>query len=337
MTYENFVSQALDAGGSIHPIIIPAELTNGTGIFNPSIHSVRGKIFCVVRHCQVTIWHSEKNILEHEWGPLVYLHPEDDHTLTTTNYFVEFDPDTLDMKSCSAIDFSKLNTPPRWNFIGLEDCRLIRWNEKTYICGVRRDTEETGIGRMELCEIQSDFDTKTMHEVSRFRMPAPKGDSSYCEKNWMPIEDMPYCFVKWCSETDVVRADPVKKTTEQIVYKDNRHIGFKRDPRGGTQVLPWGTNGGHFCITHEVDLYKSDAGRKDGKYTHRFIFWDKDWNIISMSKDDFTFMNGKIEFAAGMTKHGTDYLISFGYRDNAAFVLRCPQSVIEKVFTDGFV
>ena len=87
-TFPNFVAEALKAGGSIHPLLIAPEFTGGTGTFNPSIYSTRGKIFCVVRHCQVTIWHSEKNLLEHEWGPLVYLHPEDDHTLTTTNYFL---------------------------------------------------------------------------------------------------------------------------------------------------------------------------------------------------------------------------------------------------------
>ena len=36
---------ALDAGGKIQPLIIPSELTNGTGLFNPSIYNDNGKLF----------------------------------------------------------------------------------------------------------------------------------------------------------------------------------------------------------------------------------------------------------------------------------------------------
>ena len=33
----NFVKLALENGGTIKPLIIPSELTNGTGLCNPSI------------------------------------------------------------------------------------------------------------------------------------------------------------------------------------------------------------------------------------------------------------------------------------------------------------
>ena len=36
------------------------------------------------------------------------------------------------------------------DFIGLEDGRLLKWNDKYYLTGVRRDTTTNGQGRMEL-------------------------------------------------------------------------------------------------------------------------------------------------------------------------------------------
>ncbi len=37
---------------------------------------------------------------------------------------------------------SELDVPPVWTFIGLEDGRLVKWDEKYYLIGVRRDTKD---------------------------------------------------------------------------------------------------------------------------------------------------------------------------------------------------
>jgi hypothetical protein len=183
---------------------------------------------------------------------------------------------------------------------------------------------------MELSEIRISDDS--VEEISRYRIPLVNGAFSYCEKNWMPIVDNPYHFVKWCVETEVVKADVSNKQTLPVALTRNRHMKFPRDLRGSSHVLPW-KNGGHFCITHEVDLYQSAAGRKNGKYRHRFIFWDSEWNIIKASKE-FSFMGAEIEFCAGMTKKDDNYLISFGFQDNCAFVLSCPEHIIEDIFNN---
>ena len=318
----NFVKQVIESGGSIHPIIIPAELTKGTGTFNPSIYNDNGQLFVNVRHCQVTIYHSEKGIFEHPWGPLVYLHPENDVTLTTTNYFCHLDSD-LNVTRINAIDFSKFDESPKWEFIGLEDCRVFRWKGKLYLCGVRRDTTTNGVGRMELSEIEIYGDS--VKEVSRFRIPAPGKDDSYCEKNWMPILDEPFTFVKWSNPTEIASVDLTHKTCSS--YVSNQTLPLECDLRGGSQVLKW--KDGYIAIVHETYLYKSEAGRKNGMYRHRFIYWDKDWNLRKMSKK-FSFGESNIEFAAGMCYHNDDMLISFGIQDNAAYILRCPLNIIEE-------
>jgi predicted GH43/DUF377 family glycosyl hydrolase len=322
----NFVKKAVDAGGSIYPLIIPSELTNGTGLFNPSVLVLNEKIIVNIRHCQYTLYHAELNKHEHQYGPLVYLNPENDITLTTTNYISELH-ENLNMTYFSKVDTSKLDVPPLWEFVGLEDGRLVYWNDKFYLCGVRRDTTTNGQGRMELSELE--FSDNEVKEISRFRIPAPGNDSSYCEKNWMPVLDQPFTFVKWTNPTEVVYADVKNKTCTTT------HIGKaiirEKDLRGGSQVIPF--EEGYLALNHETTLYTSEAGRKDATYRHRFTYWDKNWNILKISKE-FAFMNCKIEFACGMAEYKDDILITFGVQDNSSFILKTPKQIIEEVFND---
>ena len=57
----HFAKIALDNGGSIHPLIIPASITNGTGLMNPSVYNDNGKIIVNLRHVNYTFYHSEKD------------------------------------------------------------------------------------------------------------------------------------------------------------------------------------------------------------------------------------------------------------------------------------
>ena len=66
---------------------------------------------------------------------------------------------------------------------------------------------------------------------------------------------------------------------------------------------------------------------------HQFTYWDKDWNVIKRSKI-FDFMDAKIEFSCGMSQYGDDYLITFGFQDNAAYVLKVPGNVLEDFIND---
>ena len=318
----NFVRQVLDAGGDIAPLIIPAEKTNGTGIFNPSIYNDNGNLILNFRHCQVTIYHSEKGIFEHQWGPLAYMNPENDITLTTTNYFCTIN-DKLLVDTFYKIDTSKLDVKPIWEFIGLEDGRLFRWDGKLYICGVRRDTTTNGQGRMEMSELEV---TETgVTEVSRFRIPAPGANDSYCEKNWMPILDQPFHFIKWSNPTEIVKVDPDNKTCETVFMGEYTPKPF--DYRGGSQLIKIKDH--YVAITHTVNLFKSEQGKKDCTYRNCFIVWDKDWNVVKYG-EPFSFMNAEIEFCTGMCEYNGDILLPFGVQDNAAYLLKIPMKFFEE-------
>jgi hypothetical protein len=325
----NFVKYALEKGGSIHPLIIPSSDLKGPGLTNPSIYNDNGKIFVNIRNINYTLYHSEKKKYQHHWGPLVYIHPENDIKLRTNNIFCEMNDD-MSIKSYHRIDTSMFPDKELWEFVGLEDARIVRWDGKLYICGVRRDLDLIGTGRMELSEIEITDDG--VKEIAQYRIPTPRSDEGYCEKNWMPILDMPFHFVKWTNGTEIVRYDIETNTTEQVLVTDWKDLGCI-DLRGGSQILSLGDK--YFCLCHETFLHRSEQDRKDGTYRHRFVMWDKDWSNIRVSKQ-FSFMEAEIEFAVGMCEYGEDFLITFGFQDNAAYLLRVSQEFVKDfIFEDS--
>jgi len=315
-----FVNMALDNGGKIEPLILPAEESKGLGLCNPSVYIHNNKILLNLRQLNYVLFHAEMNRHEHIWGPLCYLNPENDIKLRTTNYLCYLD-DNLLMTKYIKVDTTGFDREPLWEFIGLEDARLFVWDEKMFLCGVRRDTTTHGEGRMELSEIVIKDDSVT--EISRTRMPAPGKNDSYCEKNWMPILDQPYHWIKWSNPTEVVKFDPVSKTT--VTTKLGQYYPLERDLRGASQVIPF--LDGYLTLTHETYLHRSERDLKNATYRHRFIFWDKNFNVVKFSKE-FSFMGAKIEFCCGMAEYNGNILITFGYQDNAAFIMQAPTNFI---------
>ena len=312
---------ALTDGGCIYPLIIPSQLTNGTGLMNPSILEHNNKIIVNLRHVNYTFYHSESKLFQHQYGPLTYVHPENDIHLRTFNYYLELNS-SFEIVRYSLIDTSLFDTyEPLWEFIGLEDARLISWNNKLYMTGVRRDTTTNGQGRMELSEIAV-FPDK-VQEISRTRIEAPRDKNSYCEKNWMPFLDKPFHYIKWTNPTEVVKVD-IDNSSSSTIF-DGQYIPAPTDFRGGSQVVSYNNN--YIAIIHEVNLFNSEVGRKDAVYRHRFVLWDNNFQLIKYS-EPFNIMGGHVEFATGMIIKEDNFLITFGFQDNAAYLLQIPQAIV---------
>lgn len=321
----NFVKDVLENGGSIHPLLIPStELNSFPSLTNPTVYNDNGKLYVNIRNINYTLYHSEKKKFEHQWGPLVYIHPENDLKLRTSNIFCELNED-FNIKYYTRIDTSKFDTyEPMWDFVGLEDGRIVRWDNKLYIIGVRRDTTTNGEGRMELSEIE--IQDQKVIEVSRTRIPSPGDNTSYCEKNWAPILDKPFHFIKWHNGTEVVYYDKENNTTTPVIMHNWKDLGCA-DLRGGSQVIPYKDY--YISLTHTTYLFKSPAGRKDGVYRHRFVVFGKNLEILNVSKE-FSFLGADVEFSIGMTHHRNDILVTFGFQDNAAYILKIPTNFFDE-------
>jgi hypothetical protein len=317
---------AIDRGGFIKPLVLPSEKTKGSGLMNPSILLDGDKILVNLRHINYTLYHSEKKTFSHEWGPLVYIHPETrPWNLATTNYYAELDND-YNIINYECVDTTDLDVEPLWEFIGLEDARLVKWDDKLYLSGVRRDTTTNGQGRIELSEIL--VEKNSVKEISRVRLEPPIDPNSYCEKNWMPILDKPYHYVKWSNPTEVVVADIKTGTTKQLFTPSLQRMPFKRDFRGGSQVIPW--RGHRIALTHEVGLWNDEVGRKDGQYRHRFLVWDDNFNLVRWS-DDFSFLGGEIEFSCGMMIKDNMFIVAHAFQDNSACLTAIPEKIVEEL------
>ena len=318
MAIQNLAKHILANGGNLYPLVFPTD--NKTGLLNPSILVDDDRVLINVRHCQYTLYHTSGKF-ESRWGPLCYLNPDNDITLTTTNYLGEWKDNHL--HNITKVDTSNFDTKPWWEFIGLEDARLVKWDD-VYLTGVRRDTETTGIGRMELSKI------KDNKEMSRFRIPTPNNKESYCEKNWMPILDMPFHYMKWCNPVEIVKAN-INGDTEQVFLGDTI-IPIEKDMRGGSQVITIGKH--RMCVVHETDYWRNTQNNKDATYRHRIIVFDTNWNIIHRTPS-FDFMTGMIEFCSGIAEYKDKILITFGYEDNAAFLLEIPKDYFLKFVYEG--
>jgi len=326
----NLVERAVSNGGKLAPLAIPQGLTSGTGLMNPSVFiDDDGDILVNLRHVNYTLYHSEnQQKFPSRWGPLSYLHPEKDQRLITENYLCRLNTD-LEITDYARVEMLDLHTPI-WEFVGLEDARLVQWEGQYYLIGVRRDTTTNGVGRMEYTRIEINKDEWSIKETNRVRIPAPNDNSSYCEKNWYPVLDMPYHFIKWTMPTELVKADPNEPKIEQIFVKETPPA--PADQRGGSQVVRWGSM--YIAITHEVNLFKNYLQQKDGIYRHRLVLWDEQFNFVGLSKE-FAFLDGRIEFAVGAAVFEGDLLISWGFQDNAAFVLRTPKIVVEELIKEA--
>jgi FkbM family methyltransferase len=142
----------------------------------------------------------------------------------------------------------------------------------------------------------------------------------------MPILDMPFHFVKWSNPAEVVVVD-LKTNTSKRIFTPNENDKIPDLPflRGSSQVIPWGDY--HICLVHDCDLFHNRMKQKDATYMHRFVIWDRNWKTIKIT-DPFSFMDGEIEFCCGMAILNEDMLITFGFQDNAAYILKIPGEMI---------
>ena len=189
---------------------------------------------------------------------------------------------------------------------------------------------------MELCEV--DWTKDAIIEKTRERIHHKS--QNYLEKNWMPVVDMPYHFLKWTNPLEIVKVNLKDKgkekvqegvlntvSCETVITKDN-YVKLPWDLRGGSQVIK--IDGLYTCITHEVDFFHHEGNYKDAFYYHRFVMWDEDWNLVKVSKQ-FQYMGTRIEFTCGLALDGDDLLITFGYQDNEAFILKWPKHLLDRL------
>lgn len=320
---ENFCKYCILQGGEIFPLNVSAEDSAHLGICNPSIFDDNGKVYLTLRNVNYMLYDNKNTDYQTFYGEMIYTTPDDDIKLRTRNYICEYDINENIIKDYKLIDTSDFDVEPVWDFVGHEDVRIVKWNGKLYVSGCRRDVKPDGESRMELSEI----DPFTGIEISRVRIKAPGDNSSYCEKNWVPVLDKPYHYIKWTNPTELVKVDPITGDCESIFIKDQDQslINTNRALRGSSQVIPF--SDGYIALMHEVDVMLNELNRKDPQYYMKWVVFDKEFNIIKTS-DEFKFLNRSVEFTNGLMYKDGVFYIPFSIMDNISFIMKVPEQIV---------
>lgn len=321
----NFARHCMTHGAVIRPLMTDPSASGGFGLCNPSVLDDGGTARIILRNVNFAMWCcDDPHRFTSPYGPLCYMTRTDDRFLRTRNFLCELSDSSLDYKK---VDTSRFDWEPQFEMAGHEDMRLVRWDGRLYGTGVQRDWNPTGVGRMQLSEL----DPETGAELSRVRIKAPGDDSTYCEKNWMPILDMPFHYVKWCDPLVIVKVDPTTGGSEVVLEKPvptgTYNLSFDgTDIRGSSQVVPWGDN--RIALVHRCRLWFNEKGQKsDTDYFTQFVVWDGNWNVVAMS-EPFKFAGFGVEFTCGLSFGDGVFRIPFALQDNMAFLLDVSEDVV---------
>ena len=254
---------------------------------NPSVMIAAGRRSAVVRSVNYQIVNGS------------YIWPDDDHTIRTKNWWVDFDKNWEVIGQTEILDKTDV---PRVDFPvrGYEDCRLFRWRGKNYLSAVSCDlmflTGTEGAREIVLLELDDDLSVVSVEPI--------RGEwSRFHQKNWMPMVEAG--SLSWIYSTI-----PFQK----IGYSQLSTTQVKNEGllRGGSQAVK--VPGGWLWLVHEVT---ADASGRSRVYLHRFAYSQKGDKLDGLSPPFYLKEKG-IEFAAGLALEGEALVASFGVADKQA-------------------
>ena len=199
------------------------------------------------------------------------------------------------------------------SFKGLEDIRLIHWNDKLYGIGFRPDIIE-GQVIPQLIEYNDDLTINRSWVINTHKN---------MEKNWQPIEDIPFTFMydPDRSETITLNINELKEAdnnTKPTIINELNPPDFSFNLCGSSQLIKY--RDGYISLCHTSHRWRSTDEKIHWQYNHYFVRYDKDLNKIWVSQP-FKFVNECMEFCCGMTILNDTVYISFSMYDGINHIL----------------
>lgn len=320
--YNNFTKYALNGGGELN-IMFSEKIISSQfpSICNSTVYNDNGNILTNLRSVNfIQNFEDDSNASQCYYGDLCYITRDDDTVLRTENYLGQLDSK---LELFNVNKFNIIETlEPKFEMVGVEDIRLVRWNGILYGIGCNRDFDPSGYCQMVMIEINE----KTFSEKSRIYIKNPEG--STVEKNWVPIIDKPYHFMRWFNPMQIVKVNPETGDFEVVFEREFEmpEIDYNGHRlRGSSQIIP--INDGYLAIIHVVQLTLNGRGDKSGRYLHQFLFWDKDFNLKGYSKL-FNFTGNVSEFCVGLCEKNGQLYIPFSTNDATQYILRVDKDIV---------
>ena len=269
---------------------------------NPSICVHEDRVRCVVRTVNYQLTSGNYITADGVIRTRNFLLDLDDHLGTTRS--VEMVDRTGDVRSAFPVR-------------GFEDARLFAWKGRWCATATVRDFTDHGRPEIALLQVGDDGSI-TSAEALRGLW------SLQAQKNWMPAVDAQRDALRFIYATSLdgdvgstvvfnVEETAASLYAGQLRYVVRPPVGADYSHgrlRGGSQAIK--VDGGWLCCVHDVAFPAS--GRI---YVHRFVFFDDDLSLVSMT-DPFYFEKLGIEFCAGLALVGDDLVASYSVNDASA-------------------
>jgi len=328
--YKNFVGYCVGSGGDLDIIYNQGIISSQyPSICNSTVYNDNNKILTNIRNVNfIQHFERENKISQCYYGSLCYITRDDDNKLRTINYLGEIneDLDTLNVRKFNI----KETECPQFEMVGVEDIRLVRWDGILYGIGCNRDFDKSGYCQMVMIEINEEDGS----EKRRIYINNPEG--AIVEKNWVPIIDKPYHFMRWFNPMQIVKVNPLNGEIEIVLEKEFTIEGIDyndRRLRGSSQIIPYKDM--YIGIIHTVELELSKRGDKRGRYLHQFLIWDKEFNLINYSSL-FNFSGNESEFCVGICEKDNNFYIPYSVNDGIQYILKVSGEVLFKFINKEF-
>jgi glycosyltransferase involved in cell wall biosynthesis len=259
---------------------------------NPSIINHNGKPLVLVRTVNYAI--TPEGYYVSRTVPAE--HPDFSHIITR-NFLVGLSRYDIELELRQPWNFP----PPQFPLVrGFEDSRLFNWKGEFWTLSTVRELTPEGWCEQVLAPLVG------ATYGDEWTRAVPEGGKKH-EKNWMP-------WVRDNGELNFIyRLGTVLDVTGKVIHQTapawaTEHIS------GGSQVIKVGTE--YLALVHEA---RAIPGRPNRYYQHRFVLMDEKGAVLRLS-EPFFFHDRQIEFAAGLALFGKTLMVSYGVRDEEAWV-----------------
>lgn len=193
---------------------------------------------------------------------------------------------------------------------GLEDMRFFKWKEDWYSFATTFEYGENNIPSICLCK----FERKNeMYFISDIYPTTFKNHEN--QKNWAPFIDNNKLLAIY-SHQPLTILEILKNGDTSILFQKESKDYDLSNIRGSSAPIKL-DNGSWLVLVHEV-LFRDTR-----KYFHRFMMYDKDWNLQEISLG-FYFQELFVEFSLSISVSGDMITIFYSKEDNTSEFIVVP-------------
>jgi hypothetical protein len=227
-------------------------------------------------------------------------------------YISELDPETYKLTDLRLLDVENLSEqgPLRR---GLEDPKLFYRDGAWHFTCVTMEKGHTEKARMAICRLSQNL--RSIESFEKFEGM----DANKPEKNWM-LSPEPNEYFDWIYGPN----STIKGSKMTTHLTDNSQIASLR---GNSNLYPL-EDGNYLAVVHRL-FTRVLVNNTHRFYVHYFAKYDKKGKLIALSRG-FIFENRGVEFAAGLTTQGDNFLISYGSKDVSSHIAILPQELVLK-------